>query len=226
MSSQDDQYPDWDNTPGGAYTFKTARDHFFSYPYFVDGETKTRAKKSRGIYSTQWEFTIKPAHGNYSTDTRSGVFRFLDHGSHTNGFAQMTFELNGIPVTEDNQGKDVVVAVHFNDFNGHKTFYTDSNGLEMQKRILNHRPDYDFNNVQNISANYYPVDTAIAMQHHDLLQKTPSRQAMVLNDRSMAGSAELQNSTIELLHNRRMVVDDNKGVDEVLNETDSNGMGI
>lgn len=37
------------------------------------------------------------------------------------------------------QGKNIVVNWHFKDFEANKTFWTDSNGLEMQKRILNHR---------------------------------------------------------------------------------------
>jgi len=225
MSSQDDDYPEWDNTPAGAYTFKTARDHFSSYPYFEKNSTSIAYSYSPGIHSTQWEFKFLPKHQNKTGDNRAAVLRFLDHGNHTNGFAQMTFELNGIPVMEDFQGKDVVATFHFDDFHANQTFYTDSNGLEMQKRILNYRETFPWTQVQNISGNFFPVDSAIAMRDLDS-NGTAVKQATVLNDRSMAGSAELQNSTIELLHNRRMVVDDNKGVDEVLNETDSNGMGI
>ena len=41
-----------------------------------------------------------------------------------------------------------------------------------------------------------------------------------MNDRAQGGSADLsQNSTIELMQNRRLLWDDDKGVDEALNET-------
>lgn len=46
--------------------------------------------------------------------------------------------LHGIPITEDdNLGKEIVVNWEMLDFGGDSTFFTDSNGLEMQKRVLN-----------------------------------------------------------------------------------------
>jgi hypothetical protein len=42
-------------------------------------------------------------------------------------------------------------------FNNSGTFYTDSNGLEMQKRILDKRPDWDLQTSQKESSNYYPI---------------------------------------------------------------------
>jgi len=47
-----------------------------------------------------------------------------------------------------------------------------------------------------------------------------------LNDRAQAGSADLRNGTIELMQHRRLLQDDNKGVQEFLNETDKNDTGI
>jgi hypothetical protein len=47
----------------------------------------------------------------------------------------------------------------------------------------------------------------------------------VMNDRSQGGSS-LYNGTIELMINRRMYVDDFRGVGEALNETDALGNGI
>ena len=42
----------------------------------------------------------------------------------------------------------MVANFHVLNFDNDKTFYTDSNGLEMQKRILNYRPTW------NIEDNY------------------------------------------------------------------------
>ena len=41
----------------------------------------------------------------------------------------------------------------------------------------------------------------------------------VMNDRSQGGSV-IEDGTIELTHHRRLLVDDDRGVDEPLNEID------
>jgi hypothetical protein len=55
--------------------------------------------------------------------------------------------------------------------------------------------------------------------------KDGSRQFTVSNDRSQGGSS-LKNARLELMQNRNPPCDDNKGVDEFLNETDTYGQGI
>lgn len=60
------------------------------------------------------------------------------------------------------EGYEVVTKFQVADFYNNKTFYTDSNGLEMQKRILNYRPTWDIQknyneSYQNITGNYYPI---------------------------------------------------------------------
>ena len=44
----------------------------------------------------------------------------------------------------DNVGKDFIVNFQFENMDTGKTFYTDSNGLEMQTRVLNHRNTWNF----------------------------------------------------------------------------------
>jgi len=103
----------------------------------------------------------------------------------------------------------------YNGFQANKTFWTDSNALEMQERnILNlSRPEH------TISGNYYPVTSAIAMRD---FQPNSNVQVTILNDRPQGGSADLfLNNTIELMQHRRLLDDDGKGVGEALNETDS-----
>ena len=65
------------------------------------------------------------------------------------------------------------------------------------------------------------MDSAIAMRDN-----TSGHQVTIMNDRAQGGSAELRKSTIELMHHRRLLQDDNKGVLEFLNETDPKGAGI
>lgn len=76
-------------------------------------------------------------------------------------------DLMGLPETPYG-GHEVVVDFHVRNFNNNKTFYTDSNGLEMQERILNYRPTWNISrnynkSNDNITANFYPVTSAISM---------------------------------------------------------------
>jgi hypothetical protein len=97
-------------------------------------------------------------------------------------------------------GHEVVVNFHVDNFFNNQTFYTDSNGLDMQKRILNFRPTWDIqqdyndrNTNENITANYYPVNSAISMK-----DVNSGRVFTVMNDRSQGGSA-LSDGNIELM---------------------------
>ena len=48
-----------------------------------------------------------------------------------------------------------------------------------------------------------------------------------MNDRAQGGSADLTNqASIELMQNRRILFDDDLGIEEPLNETESDGLGI
>lgn len=60
-------------------------------------------------------------------------------------------------------------------------FYTDSNALEMQKRILNYRPTWNLttHGNLNITANYYPIQSAIA-----IVDEVTNMQMVVMNSRS------------------------------------------
>jgi hypothetical protein len=81
-------------------------------------------------------------------------------------FIEFEVSLSEVPI-EDYQGKDVIVNWKmFDDFNANSTFWTDSNGLEMQERRVGQNPEFTRSpgGVQNISSNYYPVDSAIAMR--------------------------------------------------------------
>jgi hypothetical protein len=123
-------------------------------------------------------------------------------------------------------GYEVVAQFTADNFVNNGTFYTDSNGLEMQKRILNYRSYYNItekmysHNLQNITANYYPIDSAIAIK-----DVSSNRQFTVSNSQSQGGSS-LYPGQIQLMQNRRIPCDDGKGEGDFLNETDSNGNGI
>lgn len=96
------------------------------------------------------------------------------------------------------------------------TFYTDSNGREMLKRIRDYRSDYEYTNEEPASGNYYPVTSKITLkdEENDL-------QLSVLNDRAQGGSS-LYNGQLELMLHRRCVNDDGFGVGEALQEDEYN----
>jgi hypothetical protein len=50
----------------------------------------------------------------------------------------------------------------YNGFDANRTFWTDSNSLEMQERKIRDLPRID----QTIAGNYYPITSAIAMRNH------------------------------------------------------------
>ena len=100
------------------------------------------------------------------------------------------------------------------------TFYTDSNGLEMQKRIRDYRPSWNFSSVLNVTQNYYPINSAIVIR-----DETSGNQMSLMTTRAHGGSS-LIDGQLELMHHRRIFHDDHRGVGEVLNETDESGQGI
>jgi len=123
-------------------------------------------------------------------------------------------------------GYEVIVDFTLENFNNNNTFWTDSNELEMQERILNYRPTWDLVNtnykdsLENVTANYYPINSAISMR-----EVGGDRQFTVMNDRSQSGSA-LTEGGIQFMQNRRIPSDDSRGMGEWLNEEDAYGNGI
>ena len=100
------------------------------------------------------------------------------------GTIKFDVDLNSLPsIRYGTYGYEVVAQFNVLDFHNNKTFYTDSNGMEMQKRILNYRPTWDFagtnlrDSNENVTGNYYPVQSALSMVDGDLM-------FIVMNDRS------------------------------------------
>lgn len=97
---------------------------------------------------------------------------------------QYSVEINSIDVA-DGTPKDITVNWKMYDgFDPNGQFYTDSNGLEMQKRVVDHR-NFDaqiknFSLESPVPRNYYPVASAISMR--DL--NGSNVQVTVMNDRT------------------------------------------
>jgi len=74
-----------------------------------------------------------------------------------------------------------------------KTFYTDSNGREMLKRVRNYRPTWDLKLEEPISGNYYPVTSKIALK-----DERNQLKLNILVDRAQGGSS-LTDGAVELM---------------------------
>jgi len=126
---------------------------------------------------------------------------------------EVEFTVGPIPF-KDNLGKEVI-SVWRTDIASKQIFYTDSNGRDMQKRIINHRPTWTLKVTDPVSGNFYPVNHAISIND-------TNRQLNIMTDRSQSG-ASLQNGEIQLMVHRRTLYDDHRGVSEPLNETGASG---
>ena len=74
-------------------------------------------------------------------------------------------ELSAVPIS-NSTGKDVTVNWRmFDSFDAKGKFFTDSNSMAMQERVINQRKSYNFTRFeQKYAANYYPIDSAIAVR--------------------------------------------------------------
>ena len=135
-------------------------------------------------------------------------------GSVSTDFVEIDTYLKGIPLTD--QGQEVILHFTFDEIKNNGTFYTDSMGLEMQKRIVDYRPTWKLNKTQPISENYYPVN-------HGVTIKDELMTLEILNDRSQ-GATSLRDGEIEFMIQRRMYKDDGRGVGEALNETNPDSL--
>lgn len=94
---------------------------------------------------------------------------------HNENVVELETFIDSIPVS-DGIGKEIVLHVNTN-LTNNQTFYTDSNGLELQKRILNYRPTWNLSVNEPSSGNYYPVNGLITLTGENT-------RVSVVNDRS------------------------------------------
>ena len=107
-------------------------------------------------------------------------------------------------------------------------FWTDSNGLQMKRRIINHR-NYKYIPNEPVAHNFYPVTTAISLRERNKKEyfsdpyeylTQNDKQLTIFTDRPQSGSSLLQGE-IMLIILRSSLSDDQRGVGEPLYETAS-----
>lgn len=172
----------------------------------------------KGQFLEQWTFDLDDPVTKEQAKIRVRYSDLFDD------FMEFDVELNPIPIA-DHRSKDITVNFKmFGGFDPQGKYWTDANGLEMQENNIQYMPtNYTFLNTDEypnyhtVSGNYAPVSLAIMMRDTN---KT-SLQVNIMNDRPQGGSADLTDkATIELMQQRRLIDDDDKGVPEFLNETE------
>eukprot|EP00179_Madagascaria_erythrocladioides_P005108 CAMPEP_0198309554 /NCGR_PEP_ID=MMETSP1450-20131203/1914_1 /TAXON_ID=753684 ORGANISM="Madagascaria erythrocladiodes, Strain CCMP3234" /NCGR_SAMPLE_ID=MMETSP1450 /ASSEMBLY_ACC=CAM_ASM_001115 /LENGTH=981 /DNA_ID=CAMNT_0044012317 /DNA_START=93 /DNA_END=3038 /DNA_ORIENTATION=- len=113
---------------------------------------------------------------------------------------------------KDGTGKEIVARINTN-IASNKIMYTDSQGLEMQRRERDHRDTWQWVKDEPIAGNYYPKNSAAYIGDGN-------RRLALVTDRS-SGVASLADGSIEYMLHRRLQHDDYRGVGEPLNETEA-----
>jgi len=204
-------------TNSGAYIFRPNEDTYInpdSYSTF------------RKVFTAQGEImSLARMEGDFANCTIT--FNHLEDSAETsqNGIV-MTLEPEiGSINNSDGKGREVVQILTHSSIENNSVFYTDSNGLDMQKRVFGKQETFDIkpDAIDVIPSSYYPVNAAIYVEDSNT-------RMTVLTDRSEGGTSR-GNGQVETMMHRRTVLDsqgadDRKGVGEALNELGPNGDGL
>lgn len=202
---------------------------FYEDAAYVSGATGDKAVAASFVFNFEKTSNIEETFDD-GTESYQVQVRLVDDSL---DLPEFEVHMLGIPIASG-QGKEVVAKWRLinsdlspTSLSSDETFYTDSNGLEMQKRILNYRPTWTLSTDMKVAANYYPINSAISIRSTlNGTTDSTSVQMTVMNDRAQGG-ASIENGSIELMQNRRLLYDDDRGLERPLNETDpKTGMGI
>jgi len=127
-------------------------------------------------------------------------------------YVEVEYTVGPIPI-DDGLGKEVVTRYNCPSIANAGTYYTDSNGREFMRRERGYRPTWNLTEYQPVSGNYYPINAAMYIEDDDTALS-------VAVDRSQGGGSIIDGS-VELMVHRRTLVDDSRGVNEPINETDA-----
>jgi len=199
------------NSASGAYIFRP-QTSTFHYP----------GRKKSEIVETQ------VVSGSLVTEIRQKISPWASHVIRLKKgtpYVEIEFTAGPIPLSNEwledhpkagkHLGKELALR-YKTSLASRSTFYTDSNGREMMKRVRNQRPasypqPFDFHD-EPIAGNYYPVNSMIALEE-------PGEAQMCIITDSTQGGTSLRDGELELMVLRRVLHDDAKGVGEPLNET-------
>ena len=129
------------------------------------------------------------------------------------------FTVGPVPIADGN-GKEVVTRFAAPSLATAATWRSDSNCREMVTRVRDFRPSWNATIREPIAGNYAPVNCAIETTDAAL-----GLTLFVASDRSQSG-ASIADGSVELLVQRRLLADDQRGVGEPLSEPGVTGTGI
>lgn len=133
-----DEYPDSSNCAEGAYLLKPAKDERFQYNFFPTNTSSiVENTQQTGSLLNQFSFTLH----NAATDEHAEVL--ISHAPRFSHLIEVEVMLNGISIADGN-GKDAMVNFQLDNMDAKQKFFTDSNGLEMQERVIGYRPTWNF----------------------------------------------------------------------------------
>ncbi|KAF5279397.1 hypothetical protein FQA39_LY05507 [Lamprigera yunnana] len=196
--------------------------NFFFYPGAV-GNNEISKNRSSGAYifrpngTTAFTVTNKVTNQIYKGKLVTEIHqKFNEWVSQiiriysTESFIEFDWLIGPIP-RETTNGIEVITK-YMTKLKSDGTFYTDSNGREMMKRVKNFRPSWNLNVSEEVAGNYYPVTSKILIRDSEA-----DIEVAVLNDRAQGGTS-LNNGEIELMLHRNCLKDDAFGVGEPLDE--------
>ncbi|XP_006898920.1 PREDICTED: lysosomal alpha-mannosidase-like [Elephantulus edwardii] len=129
---------------------------------------------------------------------------------------ELDWKVGPIPL-DDDTGKEVISRFDTT-LETRGRFYTDSNGREILERRRDYRPTWNLTQTDSVAGNYYPVNSRIYITDGKI-------QLTVLTDCTQGGSS-LKDGSLELMVHRRLLFDDQNGVNEPLLETNDFGKGL
>ncbi|XP_059083104.1 lysosomal alpha-mannosidase-like [Tigriopus californicus] len=190
-------HQDYDTQASGAYIF---------WPLEEKAEMSTivSSEKYEGGLLNEWRLKL-------SIDWASLIVRKYEDSPEY----EVEWLVGPIPIDGDElQGKEIILRYTDSGVANEGRFFTDANGRQMIQRQRDARPSFDLEDgaqEEPIASNYYPITSGIFIGDE-------TSQLSLLNDRSQGGSS-LKDGEIELMVHRRTLVDDRRGLLEVLNET-------
>ncbi|XP_038258205.1 alpha-mannosidase 2 isoform X2 [Dermochelys coriacea] len=177
------------------YGTTSNRDKSGAYLFLPDGEAKP--------YVFTDPPTIRVTHGRIFSE----VTCFFHHLTHTvrlykvQGLEGESLELSNIVDIRGEYNREIAMRIS-SDVNSQNRFYTDLNGYQIQPRVtMNKLP---------LQANIYPVTTMAYIQDDGIRLTLHSAQSL--------GVTSLKNGQLEVIMDRRLMQDDNRGLGQGLQD--------